>query len=541
MVAQDEDVGLLRHEEASGMKTVNGTPRGNAARSLAAVAPRENAATNVLGLGDRELYDAIRTRDRRFDGRLFVGVSSTRIYCRPICTVRPPRFENCSYYRTAAAAEAAGFRPCLRCRPELAPGSIAPVDAVARLATLAIRRIEDGALSERSLDELAADFGVTARHLRRVISQEAGLRPIELAQTQRLLLAKQLLTDTGMNVTEVAFAAGFESLRRFNAAFKERYRLTPTSLRRSTGITKTPDEDAYRFHLAVRPPFDLAPLLDFWKPRATPGVEQVADGWYRRTVALGERTGWAAVGPGRKDHTVQALVSTELGAALPSILPRLKAMLDVRADPVGVEERLSADPLLASLFKRRPGPRVPGTFDGFECGIRTILGQQVSVRAATTLAARLAGRFGRPHATPFDSLTTAFPLPATLAAASVADLQSLGLTTRRAECLKAFATAVADGRVRLEPGADPDRVRAALLDLPGIGEWTAEYLLLRAVGWPDAFPASDLGLVKASGLSPAELRSRADRWRPWRGYAAILLWQSLASSNDDQRKEGKRQ
>jgi len=248
----------------------------------------------VFGIGARELYDAVLTRDRRFDGRMFVGVRSTRIYCRPICTVRPPRFENCSFYRQAATAEAAGFRPCLRCRPELAPGSTAPVDAVSRLAALAIRRIEDGALSELNLDELAAEFGVTARHLRRAIRQEAGLTPVELAQTQRLLSAKQLLTDTKMTVTEAAFAAGFESLRRFNTAFKQRYRLTPTSLRRSAAANKVEVDDAYRFNLGVRPPFDLAPLLAFWETRATPGVEQVADGWYRRTAVVGDRTGWAA-------------------------------------------------------------------------------------------------------------------------------------------------------------------------------------------------------------------------------------------------------
>lgn len=498
-------------------------------RTLQAPRPKGTGIT-ILGIGDRDLYDAILTRDRRFDGRMFVGVSSTGIYCRPICTVRPPRFENCSFYRTAAAAEGAGFRPCLRCRPELAPGSSAPVDAVSRLAALAIRRIEDGALSELSLEDLAAEFGVTTRHLRRVIRQEAGLSPVELAQTQRLLLAKQLLTDTAMNITEAAFAAGFDSLRRFNAAFKERYRLTPTSLRRTAAATKAATGDAYSFNLGVRPPFDLAPLLAFWKTRATPGVEEVAEGWYRRTAVVGDHTGWVALGPGRKEHTVQILVSTQLGPALHSVLSRLKAMLDVRADPIGVAERLSRDRLLAPLLKRWPGLRVPGAFDGFECGVRAILGQQISVRGATTMAGRVAARFGRPHSTPYAALTTAFPSPELLAAASVADLRALGLTTKRAETIQTFASAVADGRVRLDPGADPDRVRTALLSLPGIGEWTAEYLLLRAVGWPDAFPATDLGLIKASGLSPAELRLRAERWRPWRSYAAILLWHSLGSN-----------
>ncbi|HEY4258992.1 MAG TPA: AlkA N-terminal domain-containing protein, partial [Schlesneria sp.] len=456
---------------------------------------------------------------------------STRIYCRPICTVRPPQFKNCTFYKTAAAAEAQGYRPCLRCRPELAPGSSAPVDAVPRLAALAIRRIEDGALSRLSLDELAAEFDVTARHLRRAIRQEAGLSPVELAQTQRLLLAKQLLTDTKMSVTDAAFAAGFESLRRFNTAFKDRYRLTPTSLRRSVSMNKNDSNDVYCFNLAVRPPFDLAHLLAFWKARSTAGVEQVMDGWYRRIVAVDQHQGWIAVGPGRKDHTVQVLVSTDLGPVLSQVLSKLKAMLDVRARPDAIADHLSQDPLLAAHIRKWPGLRVPGAFDGFECGIRTILGQQVSVRAATTIAGRLASRFGRPCETPYDSLTTAFPVPEVLAAASIIELKALGLTTRRAETIKGFANAVASGHIRLEPGADPDRIRSAMLALPGIGSWTAEYLLMRAVGWPDAFPATDLGLIKASGLSPAALRIRAENWRPWRSYAAALLWQSLAESN----------
>lgn len=499
----------------------------------------QNADMTIFGIDPHDLYDAVLTRDRRFDGRIFVAVSSTRIYCRPICTVRPPRFENCTFYRTAAGAEAAGFRPCLRCRPELAPGSTAPVDAVPRLAALAIRRIEDGALSEMSLDELAADFGVSTRHLRRAIRQEAGLAPVQLAQTQRLLVAKQLLTDTEMSAIEVAFAAGFESLRRFNTAFKERYRLTPTSLRRCGNATNGDLQDTYRFQLSVRPPFDLAQLLAFWKSRAIPGVEQVADGWYRRTGVINGRTGWVAVGSGSKANTVQVLVSTGLGPVLSTVLSRIKAMIDVRANPVAVAERLSGDPLLSPLFKQMPGPRVPGAFDGFECGVRAILGQQISVAAATTLAGRIASRFGQPISTPWQSLVTTFPSAQTLASASVVDLRSLGLTSRRAETVRCFSKALADGNVRLEPGADPDRVRAALLALPGIGDWTAEYLLLRAAGWPDAFPANDLGLIKASGLSSAQLRERADDWRPWRGYAAVLLWSSLGSPAAQRHRGGK--
>lgn len=486
---------------------------------------------SLFSLEARELYQAILSRDRRFDGRMFVGVSSTFIYCRPICTVRPPRFENCSFYPTAAMAEAAGFRPCLRCRPELAPG-LASVDAVSRLATLAIRRIEDGAMSELSLDELSAEFGVTSRHLRRVIQQEAGLSPIQLAQTQRLLLAKQLLTDTRMSVAEAAFAAGFESIRRFNTAFQERYRLTPTSLRKSARAGTENRDDFYRFNLAVRPPFDLNRLLAFWQMRAIPGVEQVQSGWYRRSVVIGQQNGWVAIGHGPQDHQVQIRVSTGLGPVLTLVLSRLKAMLDTRADPETICHSLSQDPILAPLIKQLPGLRVPGTFDGYECGVSTILGQQVSVRTATTLAGRLASQFGMAHSTPFDALTLSFPSPESLAAVKVVDLQATGLTTRRAETVKNFANAVADGTIRLDPGADPDRVREKLLSIPGIGNWTAEYILMRAIGWPDAFPANDLGLMKAAGVSSTKLREMSENWRPWRSYATMLLWSSLGKPSD---------
>ena len=480
----------------------------------------------LLALAPEAIYEIFRARDRRFDGRVFVGVRSTGIYCRPVCTVRQPRFENCTFYASGAGAERAGYRPCLRCRPERAPGTIAPVDAVPRLAALTIRRIEDGGLSGgRSLNDLAAEFSVTARHLRRAVHQETGLTPVELAQTQRLLLAKLLLTDTAMTVTEAAFAAGFGSLRRFNDAFKRHYRLTPSALRRSNVAVEA---DAYAFDLDVRPPFDLAPLLAFWAARATPGVERVSQGWYHRTAVVDDRVGWVAIGPGARDYSVGVRIAVSLGPALTTILARIKAMLDTRADPAEIDGHLATDPLLAPLVALWPGTRVPGAFDGFECGVRTILGQQISVAAATTLAGRIAGRFGRGIVTPDPTLNRAFPTPEVMTEATVADLMGLGLTNRRAETVRAFARVVADGRVRLEPGSDPDQVRAELLAVPGIGDWTAEYLLLRAVGWPDAFPGGDLGLIRASGLNPAELRNRAEAWRPWRGYAAILLWRSLA-------------
>jgi AraC family transcriptional regulator of adaptative response / DNA-3-methyladenine glycosylase II len=349
-------------------------------------------------------------------------------------------------------------------------------------------------------------------------------------------MAKQLLTDTPMTVTEVAFAAGFQSLRRFNAAFKTHYRLAPTSLRKQVSQTLKNGEDAYGFDLAVRSPFELTPFLDYWRRRGIPRVECVSVARYRRTVLLGGCTGWLGIDPGRKPHTIRVLVSTSLGPVLPRVLTRVKAMLDLRADPVEIVKRFSGDPLLATHLVSRPWLRVPGAFDGFECGIRTILGQQVSVLAATTIAGRMAQRFGVVDAALPDGVTTYFPTPETLANAGVEQLRSLGLTSRRAETVRAFAKAVHDGSVRLEHGADPDRTRAQLVALPGIGDWTAEYILMRAVGWPDGFPSGDLGLVKASGLTSKELHARSDCWRPWRSYAAILLWMSLSTAESQDLK-----
>jgi AraC family transcriptional regulator of adaptative response / DNA-3-methyladenine glycosylase II len=507
------------------MSKVMGKTSGRGVRRETRMAVPSLSPVLLHGMTAEALYGILKSRDRRFDGRIFVGVRSTGIYCRPVCTVRAPRAINCTFYATAAAAEHKGYRPCLRCRPELAPGTVAPVDAVSRLALLAVRRIEDGGLSRRGLDELASEFGVTGRHLRRAIRRETGLSAVALAQTQRLLAAKRLLTDTNMTVTEAAFAAGFESLRRFNAAFRSRYRLTPTALRQ--GKERVSPDDAYGSTLSTRPPFDFQSMLRFWEARAIPGVELVQGGWYRRTASIGGRAGWVAIGPGSKPYTIQVFTSASLGPVLPGVLARVQAMLDTRADPAAIADKLSSDPLLAPLIASWPGVRIPGAFDGFECGVRAILGQQVSVRAATTLAGRIAARFGQPHSTPYQGLTALFPTAEQLAGAEQKQLTELGLTTRRAETILSLAREVAEGRLRLEPGADPDRVRATLLAIPGIGDWTAEYLLLRAVGWPDAFPSGDLGLVKASGLTAAALRSRAEQWRPWRGYAAILLWWSL--------------
>jgi AraC family transcriptional regulator of adaptative response / DNA-3-methyladenine glycosylase II len=488
-------------------------------------------------LDARASYAAVRARDARFDGRLFVGVSTTRIYCRPVCTAKTPRAENCTFHASAAAAERAGYRPCLRCRPELAPG-LARVDALSRLAQRAVRRIEDGA---SELPALARALGVSERHVRRALTSELGVAPAELIRTRRLLLAKQLLTDTNLPVTGVAFASGFASLRRFNAAFRERYRLAPSALRKSAAAAPlravaaraaadaAAPLDAFALDLPFRAPLAWDALLAFLAPRATAGVESVASGCYERTVEIGAQRGWVRVALSPRPNALRAHVSASLAPALLTVAARLRALFDLAADPARIEPQLSADPVLRALVVRRPGLRVPGAFDGFELLARAILGQQVSVAAATTFAARLGERFGEPLETPRPGLTRLTPSAARIAAARVDSIAAIGLTRARAESLRAAARACADGALDLAPAADPERVREALLALPGIGPWTADYVLMRAVAWPDAFPHGDLGLRRALGMDDARaVQRRAEAWRPWRAYGALQLWSSLA-------------
>jgi AraC family transcriptional regulator of adaptative response / DNA-3-methyladenine glycosylase II len=485
-----------------------------------------------VALDARAAYAAIRARDARFDGRLFVGVSTTRIYCRPVCTAKTPRAERCSFYASAAAAERAGFRPCLRCRPELAPG-LARVDALSRLAQRAVRRIEDGA---SELPALARALGVSERHVRRAVSAELGVAPAELIRTRRLLLAKQLLTDTPLPVAAVAFASGFASLRRFNAAFREHYRLAPTTLRKSaaakplpSGVPDAAPLDAFALELPYRAPLAWDALLAFLAPRASAGVEHVADGCYARTVAVGEQRGWVRVAPSPRAGALRAHVSASLAPVLMTVAARLRALFDLAADPTRIDAQLGADASLRALVARRPGLRVPGAFDGFELLARAILGQQVSVAAASTLAARLGERFGEPIATPLPGLARLAPSAARIASARVDALAAIGLTRVRAESLRASARACADGALDLAPGADPEAAREALLALPGVGPWTADYVLMRAVAWPDAFPHGDLGLRRALGIDDARaVLERAEAWRPWRAYGALHLWSSLA-------------
>ncbi|HSP80364.1 MAG TPA: AlkA N-terminal domain-containing protein, partial [Myxococcaceae bacterium] len=364
-------------------------------------------------------YRALTARDRRFDGLFFVGVTSTGIYCRPVCTARTPRRERCTFYRTAAEAEREGFRACLLCRPELAPGS-APVDSVPRLVAAAVSRIEGGFLNESSLEDLASELGVTSRHLRRAMESELGVSPVELAQSRRLALAKQLLQDTSLPVTEVAFASGFQSVRRFNALFQARFGRPPGALRHERGEALGCRSFALR--LDYRPPFDWGALLGFLRGRAIPGAEHVRDSEYRRTVRLGGKTGWLAVRQDAKRPALLAELSLSLAGVLMPVVARLRALFDLDAQPAVIAECLRRDELLTERLQAHPGLRVPGAFEPFELAVRAILGQQVSVRAATTLAGRLVARFGEPFAGPSAELCQLFPQPGTLAAATEGEL-----------------------------------------------------------------------------------------------------------------------
>lgn len=456
-------------------------------------------------------YRALAARDPRFDGLFFVGVATTGIYCRPVCTARTPGRARCTFYRSAAEAERAGFRACFRCRPELAPGR-APVDAVPRLAERAVRLIDEGFLDEHGVEDLAAALGVSARHLRRALADGLGLSPVELAQSRRIALARQLLRDTSLSLAEVAFASGFTSIRRFNGAFAERVGRAPSAVRR----TRRADGGALTLRLDFRPPFEWGALLAFLRDRAIPGVEQVGDGAWRRVVAFGERVGHVEVRLDGRRPALRATVSPALAGALPRLVTRLRVMFDLDAHPDRVSEVLSADPLLAERIRARPGLRVPGVVDPFEGAVRGVLGQQVSVRAATTLAGRLAERFGAAVEGP-PGLSRRLPTPAELAAVPVEALAALGLPASRARTLHGVAAVfAADAGTDLLP-----RLRA----VSGVGDWTAEYIALRGLHHPDAFPAGDLGVRRALGdLSAAAARARAEAWRPWRAYAVIHLW-----------------
>jgi AraC family transcriptional regulator of adaptative response / DNA-3-methyladenine glycosylase II len=470
-------------------------------------------------------YEAIKARDARFDGVLFVGVSTTGVYCRPVCRVRTPGRDRCTFFRNAASAEAAGFRPCLRCRPELAPGA-APVDAVRRVADLAVARIEAGALNGRSVEALAAELGLGSRQLHRVVEAEYGVSPLGLAQTQRLLLAKQLLTDTSLRVIDIAFASGFSSVRQFNRQFRQSYRLTPLSLRKHK---PKPESEQLLLKLGFRPPLAWSAMISFLAGRAGSRTERVDGDRYFRTLRIGKHRGWIEARP-ISQNLLGVRVAQSLLPVLPDLRRRLVRLFDLQANPLVIDEFLGGHRELAPHLLRTSGLRVPGALSGFELALRAVLGQQVTVRAATTIFGRFVETFGSQLQTPEADVDRVAPDAADVANATLQQLIDRGLTRKRAETVQALARAAADGSVLLDPPVDLAEMRGLLQQIPGIGPWTAEYVAMRALGDPDAFPHSDLGLLRALSIDkPAILLDRAAAWRPFRAYAALHLWHGYSA------------
>jgi AraC family transcriptional regulator, regulatory protein of adaptative response / DNA-3-methyladenine glycosylase II len=490
-------------------------------------------------LTDDVCYLALKARDARFDGCFFTGVTSTGIYCRPVCSVKAPKRENCRFFGLAAQAESAGFRPCLRCRPELAPHSVAwsIQDASYILAHQAARLLDEPdswADAAPSVEKLAARLGISSRHVRRIFEAQFGVTPLQYLQTRRLLNAKQLLADTNLPITQVALVSGFASVRRFNAAFVQHYRLNPTQLRRQGD---RPAEGGITVRLGYRPPYDVAAMQEFFTRRAIPAIEFIATDahgiWAGRTfcaeTGAKTHTGWLLTRFDEARCQLVLRVSDSLVGVLPLVIHRVRALFDLDADPAAINAVLHAS------FPAGDGLRVPGALDGYELAVRAVLGQQITVAAARTLAQRLVEKFGEPIATPWPQATRLFPAPAVLAGASGDALGQLGIVKQRQAAIVGIARAVADKRLRLHGGADVQATLALLKELPGIGDWTAQYIAMRALRWPDAFPAGDVALHKALGVqalrNPARLAEQASlAWKPWRSYAVIRAWATLGAA-----------
>lgn len=478
-------------------------------------------------------YAAFKSRDVRFDGRLFVGVSSTGIYCRPVCRARLPKFENCTFFTTAAEAEQAGFRPCLICRPEIAPGN-STTDASSVLAHRAARLLEENCGNGQSLEELATRLGCTGRHLRRVFLEEYRVTPIQYLQTCRLLLAKNLLTDTELSVLEVAMAAGFGSLRRMNELFQKQYKLSPTALRKKTAKNLS-NKGEITINIGYRPPYRWDQIRDFLAERAIPGVEAVRDDAYVRTVRLKNKDGktycgWVKVGHLPEKNSLSVTLPDCLVSVLPQILCRVRHLFDLYCQPDLIYEKLKSMNELSSGLCA-PGTRVPGCFDSFETSVRAILGQQITVKAAGTLAGRIAAHFGTPVDTGIEGLDRSFPTVEDILALGDSiqeQLGALGVIATRSESIGALAEGLASGSIQLDQCTDPELEMKKLKTIRGIGDWTAQYIAMRTMGWPDAFLETDAGIKHAlPGRTAKERRQLAEQWRPWRSYATVNLWNSL--------------
>jgi AraC family transcriptional regulator of adaptative response / DNA-3-methyladenine glycosylase II len=489
-----------------------------------------------MELPDRETcYRALESRDPRFDGLLFVAVTSTGIYCRPVCPARTPKIENCRFFGSAAAAQEAGFRPCLRCRPETAP-DLASWRGTSNTVSRALALIADGGLDgdDASVEALAGRLGMGERHLRRLFLQHLGASPIAVAQTRRVLFAKQLIHETELSITDVALAAGFGSIRRFNEVFLKLFHRPPGALRRKTSLHSSSAELGVTLRLRYRPPYDWDSMLGFLRARAIPGVEIVEGGSYLRTIAMDGCTGIIQVTHLAARQSLSVTIRFPRVQSLPAIVRRVRRVFDLGADIETIDAHLSLDRLLAPLIAQRPGLRAPGGWDGFELAVRAILGQQVSVAAARKLAQQLVIKHGERLPSGFVNdprLTHVFPDARHLARAKAVDV---GMPAARGDALQELAqAAVADPNL-FRSFASIEEAIARLRKIRGIGEWTSQYIALRALQETDAFPAADLGLLRGAelmyGARPTvpNLLARSESWRPWRAYAAQHLWAAAA-------------
>ncbi|MBV7500076.1 AlkA N-terminal domain-containing protein [Achromobacter sp. ACM05] len=479
-----------------------------------------------MNLNHEACYSAIQVRDARYDGRFFTAVKTTRIYCRPVCPARTPLSKNVTFFSTAAAAQEAGFHPCLRCRPETAP-EVGPGHELPPTVSRALQRIELGALDEAGVDALALRLGVGERQLRRQFRRHLGASPVAFAQTRRVLLAKQLIHETQLPMAEIAFASGFGSIRRFNEVFLDLFGRAPGELRRS-GKPEVPvgQDGEIKLLLRYRPPYDWDAMLAFLRLRAIPGVESVTGDTYARTVSLDGAQGTVTVRPGAGD-ALQVAVRFPHLPSLPAIIARLRRVFDLASDPAAIAAQFAADPVMTALMQARPGLRVPGAWDGFELAMRAVLGQQITVAAAIRLAGKLVAAHGKPLAQPDGALTHVFPEPDVVAAA---ELASLGMPRSRAATLSAVAAAAVADPHLFDAAVDLEDAVRRLRTIRGVGEWTAQYIALRQLREPDAFPHADIGLIRAleklesRAYTPAQLLARSEAWRPWRAYAAQHLW-----------------
>jgi AraC family transcriptional regulator, regulatory protein of adaptative response / DNA-3-methyladenine glycosylase II len=496
-----------------------------------------------MELDHEACYRAISTRDARFDGRFFTAVRTTGIYCRSICPARTPKRENVIFYPTASAAQEAGFRPCLRCRPESSP-DLAAWRGTSNTVSRALALIAEGALDGEAIDALAERLGIGQRQLRRLFRQHLGASPIAVAQTRRVLFAKQLIVETAMPMAEVALASGFGSIRRFNATFHTLYQRPPRELRRSrsAGGEQTGAE-GITLRLPYAPPYDWDAMIGFLAARAIKGIEAVdARKRYRRSIALDGVRGVVTVEPDGRERALRVTIRFPRIQSLAIIVRRVRRIFDLSADPLAIGEHLARDPLLEPLVARRPGLRVPGVWDGFELAVRAILGQQITVAAAVKLAAKLVAAYGDPlrsstgdplRSSTGDGLTHTFPTPESIAQA---DLRSLGIPAARTQALSSVAAAASTDPSLFSPTQTLEKTIAKLCSLRGVGEWTAQYIAVRVLREPDAFPAADIGLMRAltppGGRRPSagDVLARAEAWRPWRAYAAQHLWAADAEA-----------